>query len=127
MNLERHNIKATMTAHGLNDWSEAQKVFYLIKRIKINIFETYIANSSGSADLHDEFSAAARYVADFLVIIKSHDPGSNRNILGVDTDQGGDGGWRSGEGPGHRIQGGGGGHSRGRGGNGVLPQDAVNA
>ena len=57
--MEKHNIKATLTAHGFNDWSEAYQVHYLIKGININLVENCLANISGSAALRDDFSAAA--------------------------------------------------------------------
>ena len=121
----QHNIKATLAAHGFTDWSEAQKVRYFIKGIKTNLVRSCLANISGSAALLDDFAAAARHVAEFLVIMKSHDPERNCNILGVDTDRGGGGGRGRGGGPGTGVRGGGGGRSCGRGGHGVSPQDAV--
>ena len=77
--------------------------------------------------LRYDFSAAARHVADFLVIMKSRDPGSNINISGVDTDQGGGMGWGCGGVPGRGGQGGVGGRSFGEGNGviGILPQDAA--
>ena len=86
LRVEQHNIKATLTAHGFNDWSEVQKIFHLNKVIKTNLVNTCPANISRSASLRDDFSAAARHVAEFLVIMKSCDPGSNLHILVVDTD-----------------------------------------
>ena len=88
-----------MNSHGFNDWSEAQKVRYLIKGINTNLVDTYLANISGSAALCYDFASEARHVADFIVIIKSLEPGRNRNILGVDTDRGGGGGRGCGGGP----------------------------
>ena len=85
--MEHHTIKATMTAHGFNDWSEAHKVCYLIKVINTNIVDTCLSNISMSEVLCDDFSAAERHVANFLAIMNSPDPGSNRNISSVDTDQ----------------------------------------
>ena len=97
MNVEQNNIKATLTTHGFNDCSQAQKVSYLIKGIKTNLVYTCLTNASGSEFLCDDFALAARHVAEFLMIMKSRDLGSNHNILGVDTDQGGGSGrWREG-------------------------------
>ena len=59
--------------------------------------------------------------------MKYRDPGRNRNISGVNTDQGGGGGRGCGGGLERRGQGGGGVRSCGRGGYGFLPQDAVDA
>ena len=89
--MEKHNIKATVTAQGFNNLPEAQKVRYLIKRIDTNLMDNCLTNISRSASLCDDVSAAARHVDDFLVIINSRDPVRSRNILGVDTDRGGGG------------------------------------
>ena len=83
--MDYHNIKATLTSHGFNAWSEAQKVCYLIIGIKTNIVDTCLANISGSVALRDDFAAVVSHVDDFLVIMKYCDPGINRNISGVET------------------------------------------
>ena len=127
LHVEHHNIKATLTSHGFNYWSETQKVLYFIKGINNNLINTFIANISGSATLRDDFAAAARHVADFIVIMKSCDTGSNCNISGVDTDREVGGGRGHGVGPGRRVRGRGSGRSRGRGGHGVPTHDAVDA
>ena len=113
LHVEQYNIKDTLTAHGFNYWSEAQKVRYLVKRIQINLVNTCPANISGSAALHDDLAAVARHVPDFLIIINFRDPCSNRNISGVDTDRDGGGGRGHIGGPGRGIRGGGVGHSHG--------------
>ena len=84
--MEQHNIKVTLTAHVFNDWSDPQKSFFFIKGIITNLVDNFLANISRSAALCDEFSAAERHVADFFVIIKSRDPGSNHNTSGIETD-----------------------------------------
>ena len=127
MHVEQNHIKYTLTDHGLNDWSEAQKFHYQIKLINTNLLDTCLSNTSRSAAFHDDFSAAARNVADFLVIMNSCGPGSHFNISGVDTDQGGGGGRVHGGVPGCRGQGGGGVRRHEIGGHGVPSQDAVDA
>ena len=102
LNVYQNNIKATLTAHGFNDWSEAQKVIYLIKSIKTNIVEHFPSNISGSAVLRDDFVAAAHHVAEFVVIVSSLDHGINHNISGVNTEQGDGSGQGRGEGSGRR-------------------------
>ena len=72
----------------------------MIKDIKTSLVDTCLSNISRSAALCDDSAAAARHVGNFLVIMKSRDPGSNRKILGVDTDQGGGGRRGYGGGPG---------------------------
>ena len=89
--MEHHNIKATLTTHGFNDWSEAQKVIYFIKGINTNIDDVCLANISGSAALRDDFAAAAHHVCNLIVIMNYRDPGRNCNNSGVDTDRGGGG------------------------------------
>ena len=127
LHVEHHNIKPTLTAHGFNGWSEAQKVWYFIKGINTNIDDTCLSNISRSEALRDDFAVAARHVVDFCVIINSRDPDSNCNILGVDTDRGGGDGRVRGGGSGCGGRFGGDGFSHGRGGHGVLPQDVINA
>ena len=99
----------------------------MIKGIKTNLVDTFLANMSGSAALCDGFSAAARHVSDFIVIMKSCGPGINNNILGIDTDKGGGGGWGRVGGTRRGLQGRGGGRSRRRLGHEVTPQDMVDA
>ena len=111
--MEQNNIKATLTAHGFRDCSEEYKDSYLTKGIKTSLVDTCLANTSGSAVLCDDSVSAARHVADFIVIMKYRDPGSNSNISDVNTDQGGGGGQGRGGGPGHGGRGGGGGNSCG--------------
>ena len=106
-------MKATLTAHRLHYWSEAQKFIYLIQSVKTDLGDTCLANTSGSVVLRYDFYAAARHVADFLVIMNSRDPGSNRNISGVDTDQCGGRVRGYGGGPGRGGRGGVGGRSCG--------------
>ena len=77
LRVEQHNIKATLTAHGFNDWSEVQKNFHQNKVIKTNLVNTCPENISRSASLRDDVSAAAWHVDDFLVIMKYRDPGIN--------------------------------------------------
>ena len=86
LHVEQQNIKSTLTSHGFNDWSEAQKVFYLIKGINTSIVDTCPDSISGSAALRDDFGVAAHHVTYFIVIMKSRDPGIYCNILGVVTD-----------------------------------------
>ena len=102
LHVEQNGIKSTLTDHGFNYWSEAQKSRYLIKLINTNLLDTCLSNTSRSETLHDDFSAAARNVADFLVITNFCGPGSHFNISGVDTDQGVDGGRGRGGVPGRR-------------------------
>ena len=81
--MEQHNIKSTLTDNISNDRSEEQKSLYLIKCINTNLVYTCLANFRVSVALCDDFSAAACHFSDFLVIMKSRDPVSNRNILGA--------------------------------------------
>ena len=97
--MEQYNIKPMVTSHGLNDWLEAQKVWYFIKGIKTNPVNNFLDNISRSAALRNIFAAEARHVVDFLVIMNYRNPGSNRNVLGVDTYQVGCGGRGRGEVP----------------------------
>ena len=106
LHVEHHNIKPTLTAHGFNGWSEAQKVWYLIKGINTNLVDTCIDSISRSVAFHDDFATAALNIAEFIVIVKSRDPGSNCNILGVYTDQRGGVGRRCGGGPERGLRGG---------------------
>ena len=123
--VEQYNSNTTLNAHGFNDWSYAQKFHYLNKIIKTNFIDTCLANISRSAVLRGDFTTAARHVDDFLVIMKYCDPGINRNISGVDTNQGDGGGRGRGGGSGRGVWGGGGGRSHERGGHGFPPHDAI--
>ena len=127
LHVEQNGIKSMLTDHGFNYWSEAQKFHYQIKLINTNLLETCLANIIGSAAFHDDFYAAARNVAEFLVIMNSCGPGSHFNISGFGTDQGGGGGQVHGGVPGRRGQSGGGVRRHEIGGHGVPSQDVVDA
>ena len=86
LHVDQHNINATLTDHGFNDWSEAHKVIYLIKGIKTNLGDTCLANIREAVAICDYFVSAARHVAEFIVIMRSHNPSRNHNIKGVYTD-----------------------------------------
>ena len=106
MHVWQHNVKATLTANGCNDWSEGQKVRYLIIVINTKIVGAFFANISGLEVLCDDFDVAARHVNDFLVIMNYRDPVINHNISDVENDQG-DGSSRGrGGGPGRGGRGG---------------------
>ena len=90
LHVEQHNVKSSLVTHGFTDYTDAQKVRYLIDGIKTSYLETCIETIMTNDDLCEDFGHAARHVMDFLVIQKAKN--SNSNISGVNTGRDGGGG-----------------------------------
>ena len=82
--------KSSLVTHGFTDYTNAQKVCYLIDGINTANLETCIETITTNDALSEDFGRIARHIMDFLVRQKARNP--KRNISGVNTDQGGGGG-----------------------------------
>ena len=120
--VEQHNVKSSLVTYGFTDYTNAQKVLYLIDGIKTANLETCIETITTNDVLREYFGRAARHIMDFLVRQKARNP--NRNISGFNTDRGGGRGksGREGDGGGQGTQGGRGEGATGGSHSGIPPQ-----
>ena len=80
-------MKSSLVTHGFNDYTDAQKVLYMIGGIKIANPETCIETITTNDALREDFGHAALHIMDFLV--RQKNPNPNRNISDVNTGRGG--------------------------------------
>ena len=81
--VNQNNVKYSLVTHGFTDYTDAQKVCYLIDGIKTANIETCIEMITTNDALREDFGRAACHIMDLLVRQKSRNP--NRNISGVNT------------------------------------------
>ena len=61
------NVKSSLVTHGFNDYTDAQKVLYMIVGINIANPETCIETITTNDALREDFGHAALHIMDFLV------------------------------------------------------------
>ena len=80
--------------NSFNDFSELEKVNFLLQGIKVSEVDVAIATIQASRTLMEDFSQACVIISDFLRVRVGCGTGKNRSIAAVNTHKSGGGGGR---------------------------------